>query len=365
MLKKARYKGQIVTVLRQADQHGLLYFVRLPTGEGVGVRAAELEDLSKEEQEQASQAPAPIQQTRNAIPPAYVGLKKKIQQFDPRNFQDFVEIMTLNYTLKVCDMNEMSSALNVTGSNLFSWTQGTLRPPPRVMMEAVRYIDSQIGSAIVRAQEEARHRKQNEVNRVDTEPEFRDTARSLGALSNASVQVMEVGGQTYTVEISESSGGLVARVPELSGIIVKADHQVDLMIDLKSQILNHQRGASLPPQGEEVLTDPNRKQVTVEVAQEPVTVSVPEEQLTTLDPEKEVPQGVVEIGTQVTESPPEIEPQFPDAPPADAHVEHILVEPDEPFEPKPSPVKTKYAKKLERDTSDSLNLLEKLATLKP
>lgn len=248
MMKEALCRGERVTIVRQADAHGLRFFVRFPDGTTAGVRAADLSPIAESGGPVAATTPpAPS----SSIPPAFVGLKQKITAFDSRNFDAFVEIMRLARMLSVVDLNMMAHDLNVSGSTLANWTQGSLRPPNRMMAEAVQYIDRGIGAAIVVEHERARERLQNSINNTSAQAHL-GGPESLAVEARPQIQVLEIAGETYTIEVREGADGFQATCPQRPGLRVTASNRVDLMIDVKTLILNESDSPpppSSPPSG--------------------------------------------------------------------------------------------------------------------
>ncbi len=224
-------QGQLVSVLNKADPSGLRFFVRFPDGSTAGVRLADLSAAPKDAAP-VVMAPSP---SFNEIPPALVGLKQMLTKFDPRDFDSFVAIMKTAHSLEVLDLNQAAHDLNVTGSTIWNWTNGTLRPPPQTMRAAVQLINQGIGASIVSAQERARERLQERIREGGRQGD--KPVESLGGEA-AYVQVLEIADETYSIEIRESSGMFEATCPQRSDLKVRASTRVDLMIDVKSILLS-------------------------------------------------------------------------------------------------------------------------------
>ena len=247
---KAMCRGQVVEVQRSADSNGLRYFVRFPDGNAAGVRGADLTPATPEQVKGVQ-----FQNAVYEIPPAYVGLQKNIVAFDPRNFPDFAAILSMGQSLGVVDPNVMAKEMRVTGSTLYNWTKGALRPPNHVMVEAVAYIKSHISAAIVDRREEDRLQLQQRLQSPDEQrhltPEEK-VAKSVGGMGEAvaEVQVLTVGSSSYSVEIRQNGDLLEATSPQVAGLKVTADNRVDMMIDLKRLLLAKQAGVDLPQLGD-------------------------------------------------------------------------------------------------------------------
>lgn len=245
----ALFRGERVSILQKSDSNGIRYVIRL-RGQPLAVRGVELSEapkLKESERPETRSAPPVL-----SIPPAFVGLKKKIVDFKPTDFDRFSEILTMAMSLEVVDPNIMASEMSVSLSTLYNWARRSLKPPNRVMSEAVQYVNQHIAEAIAARMDSDRLRLQEQVNATGSAPAPGGEARSVATTEQAaSVQVLEVQGQTYTIEVRQNGDLMEASCPDLPGLKAVADNPIDMIIDMKRLLIERPS----VPDGEEYAGD--------------------------------------------------------------------------------------------------------------
>lgn len=260
---RAFCRGHVVEILQRVayganQSDGARYLVRFPDGVTAGVRQADLGDIPADF---VSKGLKPS----SSIPAAFVGLKQKIARFDPKDYKGWVEIMQQTYSLRAVDLNQLAQDLNVTGSTIYNWTQGVLRPSPSKMAEAVKVINQGIGAAIIREQEYERERRQEQIN-SEGPSAAAQLPKTIGD-SQVAIQILEIGGQSFTVEVRQTADGLEATCPQRPGVLAKSENRVDLMIDIKSMLL-----ADVPPSPTPPPPEPPRDKPSTDFSDEKTSI---------------------------------------------------------------------------------------------
>jgi hypothetical protein len=181
--------------------------------------------------------PRPVQQSSGVPGGPEAQIREAMAKLQPNDFFGIAQVFQLAVSHGVVTEPDVARELSESTSNVMNWARGALPIPPAVQQDLLGYISTSLGTwraNLTEAEREAAQAAALGMRTPGAQGLTNAVTQAVEQLAGKRVKVIEVLGQTLTVEIAQRGEEFVGEIPGMN-VRARAENDIDLMLDLKAQ----------------------------------------------------------------------------------------------------------------------------------